>query len=218
MADGILGKKIGMTQVFGPDGEQIPVTVVEAGPCVVIREKTPDKDGYSAVQLGYREVRKKKLNLPQRGYLEKQKVPYVKYIREIKPDNPDKYKPGTQIVAENIFNAGDLVDVTGISKGKGFAGVIKRWGFRGGPATHGSMFHRAPGSIGAAADPSRTFKGLKMAGRMGGKRITVRNLEVVKVLKDKNALLIKGAVPGSPGGLLLIKKVSKGASLRPNSR
>jgi large subunit ribosomal protein L3 len=212
MADGILAKKVGMTQVFSEDGTQIPVTVVEAGPCVVIGEKTVEKDGYAAVQLGYREVNSKRLNRPQRGYLEKRKAPYVKIIREIKPDDPDKYKVGERIVAENIFNAGDIIDVTGVSKGKGFAGVMKRWNFKGGPATHGSMFHRAPGSIGQAADTSKVFKGIKMAGRMGGKRVTVRNLEVVDVLKEKNTMLIKGAVPGSNGGLLLIKKVASTAA------
>jgi large subunit ribosomal protein L3 len=208
MPDGILGKKIGMTQVFSEDGTQTPVTLVEAGPCVVIRQKTDEADGYTAVQLGYKEVSKKRLKFPQRGYLEKHKLPYVKYIREIKPDTPDKYEPGKQVVAEDIFDAGDLVNVTGISKGKGFAGVMKRWNFRGGPATHGSMFHRAPGSIGQAADPSRVFKGTKMAGRLGGKRVTVRNLKVIEVLKEKNAMLIKGAIPGARGSLLLIKKVA----------
>jgi large subunit ribosomal protein L3 len=209
MADGILGRKIGMTQVFSEDGTQTPVTVVEAGPCVVLREKTEGVDGYTAVQLGFKEVKKKRLKLPQRGYLEKHKVPYLKYILEITPDNPDKYKAGKQVVAEDIFNAGDIVNVTGVSKGKGFAGVMKRWNFKGGPATHGSMFHRSPGAIGQAAYPSRVFKGMKMGGRMGGKRVTVRNLEVVEVLKEKNAVLIKGAVPGSRRGLLLIKRVAK---------
>jgi large subunit ribosomal protein L3 len=209
MADGILGKKIGMTQVFCPDGTQLPVTVVEAGPCVVLREKILDKDGYTAVQLGYKEVKKKRLNCPQRGYLEKHKLPYLKYIREITPANSDKYEVSKQVVVEDIFNVGDLINVTGISKGKGFAGVMKRWNFKGGPATHGSMFHRAPGAIGQAAYPSRVFKGMKMGGRMGGKQVTVRNLEVVEVLKEKNAMLIKGAVPGSRGSLLLIKKIAQ---------
>lgn len=212
MADGILGRKIGTTQVFADDGTQVLVTVVEAGPCVVLREKTKAVDGYAAVQLGYQETKKARLNSPQRGYLEKHKSPYVKYIREITPDSPDKYKAGEQVVAEDIFNVGDTVNVTGISKGKGFAGVMKRWNFKGGPASHGSMFHRSPGAIGQAAYPSKVFKGMKMAGRMGGKRVTVRNLAVTDVLKGKNALLIKGAVPGSRGSLLLIKKVSPRAA------
>jgi large subunit ribosomal protein L3 len=208
MADGIIGRKVGMTQVFSEQGIQIPVTVVEAGPCVVIREKTLDKDGYAAVQLGYAEVNKKKLNLPRRRYLEKHKLPYVKLIREIKPDNPEKYKVGSKVLAENIFNAGDLINVTAISKGKGFAGVMKRWNFKGGPATHGSMFHRAPGSVGQAANPSHTFRGIKMGGQMGNKRVTIQNLEVIEILKDKNAMLIKGAIPGSSGGLLILKRVA----------
>ncbi len=208
MPDGILGRKIGTTQVFREDGVQIPVTVVEAGPCVVIRQKTKGKDGYAAVQLGYAEVKKKCLNQPQRSYLEKHKAPYLKHIREITPDSPDKYEAGKQVVVEDILNAGDLISVTGISKGKGFAGVMKRWNFKGGPATHGSMFHRSPGAIGQAAYPSRVFKGMKMGGRMGGKQVTVRNLEVAEVLKGKHAILIKGAVPGSKGGLLLIKRIT----------
>ncbi len=207
-----MGRKIGTTQVFNEDGAQVLVTVVEAGPCVVLREKTEAVDGYSAVQLGYREVKKERLNSPQRGYLEKHKLPYVKYIREITPDNPDKYKTGEQVVAEDIFSAGDIVNVTGVSKGKGFAGVMKRWNFKGGPASHGSMFHRSPGAIGQAASPSRVFKGMKMAGRMGGKRVTVRNLAITDVLKEKNALLIRGAVPGSKGSLLLIKRVATKAA------
>ncbi len=210
MADGILGRKIGTTHIFLDNGVQVPVTVVEAGPCVVIRQKTKGKDGYDAVQIGYKEVRKKCLNQPQYSYLEKHKGPYLKYIREISPDNPEKYEAGKQVVVDDIFSVGDVINVTGISKGKGFAGVMKRWNFKGGPASHGSHFHRSPGSIGQAAYPSRVFKGMKMAGRMGGKQVTVRNLEVTEVLEGKNALLIKGAVPGSRGSLLIIKKASSG--------
>jgi len=206
MSDGILGKKIGMTQVYAEDGEAIPVTVVQAGPCVVVREKTVEQDGYQAVQLGFGEVKPKRLNKPLLGYFAKQNVPPRRYLREIRPDNPEKYKVGQEVRVADIFAVGDKVTVTGTSKGKGFAGVMKRWGFAGGPATHGSMFHRAPGSIGSAAFPSRVFKGMKMAGRMGGKRVTVRNLEVVDILSERDLMLIRGAVPGSPGSLLIIKK------------
>ncbi len=208
MREGILGKKIGMTQFFTDSGKQIPVTVLEAGPCIVLAKKDKKKDGYTAVQIGYEEVPKKRLNRPKRGFLEKHKLPYIKYIREIQPENMEKYEQGKRIVAEDVFSEGDLVDVVGTSKGKGFAGVMKRWNFKGGPATHGSMFHRSPGSIGQAAYPSRVFKGMKMPGRMGGKRVTTRNLEVIEILKEKNIILIKGSVPGAKGSLVFIRKTA----------
>ncbi len=209
MADGFLAKKIAMTQIFGENGESIPVTVLEAGPCFVIREKTIEKDGYTSVCIGFDQVKPRRLTKPVRGYLDKHKIPAVRYIREIKPQNPEKFEVGKRIVAEDIFSPGDIVSVVGTSKGKGFAGVMKRWGFKGGPATHGSMSHRSPGSIGQSSSPSRVFPGVKMPGRMGDDRVTVRNLKVIKVPQGENTLLIKGAVPGSRGSLVLVQKTEK---------
>jgi len=208
MSDAILGRKIGMTQIFAEDGRCIPVTILKAGPCVVVREKTPDKDGYSAVQLGFESLPKKKVTKPKEGYFKKNKVDPVRVLREITPDSADKYKPGSKVTAEQVFSPGDCVSIIGTSKGKGFAGVMKRWNFHGGPAGHGSHFHRTPGSIGAGSWPSRTFKGKKLPGQMGNKRVTIPNLQVVDVPKGKDLILVRGPVPGSKGSLVLINKIS----------
>lgn len=208
MKKGILGKKLGMTQVFAEDGTVIPVTVVEAGPCVVTQIKTEEKDGYNAVQLGFEDIREKLVNKPLKGHFDKAGVPYKRYLREFKFENVDEYKVGDEIKVD-IFNVGDKVDVVGRSKGKGFAGAIKRWNFSRGPMSHGSHFHRAPGSMGAASPPGRVFKTKKLPGRMGNKRVTVQNLEVVKVDAERNLMLIKGAVPGPKGSMLIIKESVK---------
>lgn len=204
MIEGMIGKKVGMTQVFRENGELVPVTVIEAGPCRVVRLRTPEKDRYSAVQLSFQEVKENKLTKPLQGYFKKAGASPSRHLREFSSDLKE-IEVG-QTVAADLFQAGEKVDVTGVSKGKGFAGVIKRHHFRGGPASHGSMFHRAPGSIGASSFPSRVWKNQKLPGQMGSERVTVKNLEVVQVRKEENLLLVRGAVPGSPGTLLLIKK------------
>ncbi len=206
MVEGLIGKKIGMTQTFDDKGNVIPVTVIEAGPCTVIQMKTVEKDGYSAVQIGLVEDKEQKSNKPMAGHLKKAGVNAAKIIREFHFDEGSDVKEGSQFFAD-IFNEGDKVSVVGISKGKGFAGVVKRWGFHGGRRTHGSMFHRRPGSTGASAYPSHVFKGKKLPGHMGDDRVTVRNLKVIQVEKDKNLLVISGAVPGASGGYVLIKKI-----------
>jgi large subunit ribosomal protein L3 len=204
---GILGKKVGMTQIFDDTGEVTPVTVIEAGPCYVTQIKTKTKDGYEAVQLGFGEA--KRLNRPQRGHLPKG-VPDVRYLGEVKVDDISPYEIGQKIDA-GVFSVGDLVDVTGISKGKGFAGAMKRHGFGGGPATHGQSDRaRAPGSIGATSTPGRVFKGKRMPGHMGSQRTTVQNLKVAMVDPERNLLAVKGAVPGAKGGLVTIKSAVKG--------
>lgn len=211
MVEGLIGKKIRMTQHFTAEGLALPVTVIQAGPCIVIQRKEKEKDGYDAVQLGLIEdgVKEKRLNRPLLAHLKKANVPPVKIIKEFKLDLPvEEIKVGQKLTVE-IFNQQKSVDVVGKSKGRGFAGVIKRWGFRGGKTSHGSMFHRAPGSIGASAFPSRVIKGKKMPGRMGGKRITVKNLQLIKIEAEKNLLIVKGAIPGSKGSYLYIKKTLK---------
>lgn len=209
MSLGILGKKIGMTQIFDQKGEAIPVTLVKAGPCVVIQKKLEDKHGYNALQLGFDEVKKSKLNKPLQGIFEKLKLPPKRFIKEIRCPEIKQYEVGQEITVD-IFQVGDFVDISGVSKGKGFAGVVKRWGFHGGPASHGAHgWHRRPGSIGASAFPSRVFKGKKMAGHLGMAKVTVQNLEVVGVEREQNLLLVKGAVPGGKGGYLVIRKAIK---------
>lgn len=204
---GILGKKAGMTRVFDDSGEVTPVTIIEAGPCYVTQIKTEKKDGYQAIQLGFGEA--KRLNKPQRGHLPKG-VPDVRYLQEIRVDDVSAYEIGQKIDA-GIFSPGEMVDVTGTSKGKGFAGVMKRHGFGGGPTTHGQSDRaRAPGSIGSTSTPGRVFKGKRMPGRMGNQRCTVQNLEVVLVDPERNLLAVKGAVPGSKGELVTIKTAVKG--------
>ena len=209
MSPGILGKKIGMTQVFRPDGQVVPVTVLKAGPCVVVQRKTPATDGYDAVQLGLMEfVKKTSINKPQAGHLKKSSAEGVRFQREFRldefADNGD-LKPGDRVLVDE-FKPKEKVDVIGVSKGRGYAGLVKRHHFRGGDATHGSMFHRAPGSIGASSFPSRVFPGMKMSGQMGTARVTVRNLEVVEVDTEDNVLLVKGAVPGPNGGYVIVRR------------
>lgn len=204
MKKGILGKKHGMTQIFDEKGEVIPVTVIEAGPCVVVQKKTVEKDGYNAIQVGFGDVSEKKLNKPLLGHFKKAGVSPKRYLREFRLDDISGYEVGAEIKVD-IFKPGDRVDVTGISKGKGFAGVIKRYGARRGPMSHGSKYHRRVGSMGATTDPGRTFKGKKMPGRMGSDRVTIQNLEVVKVDPELNLLVVKGSVPGPKGSLLIIR-------------
>ena len=206
MEKAILGEKLGMTQLF-KDDLMIPVTVIKAGPCVVTQLKSAERDGYEAVQLGFGEMKKDKATMPVKGHLKKAGSEAVRIMAEV-PLDPSVYKPGQKIKVD-IFEEGDRTDVSGISKGKGFAGVIKRWGFSGGPASHGSRFHRAPGSIGQCATPSRVFKGKKMPGRMGGDKVTVQNLLVVGVDREKDLLLVKGAVPGARGSVVLIRESVK---------
>ncbi len=206
MSDGILGKKMGMTQIFTKEGMATPVTVVETGSCYVVQEKTEARDGYYAVQLGFAWQKESRVNKPLRGHFAKAKLSPLRLLREIKPTQREKYKLGQQILVNDVLSVGDRLKIIGTSKGKGFAGVMKRWRFHGGRATHGSCFHRAPGAIGASADPARTAKGKKLPGRLGGKQVTIKGLKVVDIVPEKNLLLIKGAVPGPNGGLLIIKK------------
>jgi large subunit ribosomal protein L3 len=201
----ILGRKVGMSQVFDEEGKAVPVTVIEAGPCYVVQKKIPERDGYAALQIGFDEVRGGKLNSPLRGHFNKDKVKPLRFLKEIRLDEAelDSYNVGQEIKVD-IFGPGESVDVQGISKGKGFAGAIKRHGFHRGPSKHGSKYHRGPGSLGAAG-VGRVFKGRKLPGRMGGDKVTVQNLQVVKVDSDRNLLLVRGAVPGPRKGLLVIK-------------
>ena len=208
MSPGIIGKKIGMTQVFRPDGQVVPVTVLKAGPCVVVQRKTPATDGYDAVQLGLVEFARKR-NKPITGHLKKAGADGVKYLREfrLKPGMGDP-KPGDKVLVDQ-FQLAEKVDITGISKGRGFAGTVKRHHFGGGDATHGSMFHRAPGSIGASSYPSRVVPGMRMSGHMGDDQVTVRNLEVVEIDLADNLLLVKGAVPGPNGGYVIVRRAKR---------
>jgi large subunit ribosomal protein L3 len=207
MVNGIIGKKLGMTQIFAPDGSVTPVTVIKAGPCVVVQRKTVSTDGYEAVQLGLVEDKSpKNVNKPMKGHFAKAGIPPTKILREFRlEDATDEIKVGDKVLVD-LFAEDDVVDVIGVSKGRGFAGFVKRHGFAGGRASHGSMFHRAPGSIGASAYPSRVIKGTRMAGHMGVARNTIRNLRVMKVNTDENLLLVRGAVPGPNGAVVLIKK------------
>jgi len=208
MSIGILGKKVGMTRLFEEHGAVIPVTVIEAGPCHIAQIKTKETDGYEAIQIGFGEKRRNTINKPAQGHFRKANVPSLRFLREFRLDSVENFHAGEQLTV-GIFSAGELVDISGISKGKGFSGVMKRWGFKGGKASHGAETHRHPGSIGASSDPSRVFKGLPMAGRMGGKRVTVQNLEVVKVDAERNLLVVKGSVPGPRNSMLIIRKAVK---------
>jgi large subunit ribosomal protein L3 len=203
---GIIGRKVGMTQVYAEDGRAFPVTVIEAGPCVVVQRKAKDKDGYSAVQLGLVESRKvKRVTKAMKGHFDKAGLPPCRVLREFRVADGAELKVGDKVsVAE--FNAGDAISVTGVSRGMGFQGVVKRHHFRGGAATHGSMFHRAPGSIGASAFPSRTLKGMRAGGQMGAERVTVKNLQVVRVDAPNNLLIVRGSVPGAGGSIVVIRK------------
>ena len=211
MSTGILGKKLGMTRLFNEHGQVIPVTVIEAGPCHIVQIKSKETDGYEAIQLGFGQKEEGTVNKPAQGRFKKANTPPLRYLREYKigeESSIENLELGGQFTVD-IFSVGERIDVSAISKGKGFAGVMKRWGHKGGKATHGAETHRAVGSIGASADPSRVFKGLPMAGRMGGKRVTVQNLEVVKVDAEKNLLVVKGSVPGPRNGILSIQKAAK---------
>lgn len=204
MKKGLLGKKLGMTQIFSEDGRKIPVTVVEAGPCVVLQKKTLEKDGYAALQLGFGSCDASRTTRPLIGHCKPAGQGTMKHLREFRISETDDFKVG-DIVRADIFEAGELVDVTGTSIGKGYQGVIKRWGFQGGRSSHGSRFHRAPGSIGCSATPSRVLKNKKMPGQMGNERVTVQRLQIVRVDEAENLILIKGAIPGSKNGIVLIK-------------
>ena len=208
MKKAILATKVGMTQIFSDDGVLTPVTVLQAGPCVVTQVKTVENDGYSAVQVGFVDKREKLVSKPQKGSFDKAGVSYKRYVRELKLDDAESYAVAQEIKAD-VFAAGDKIDATAISKGKGFQGAIKRHGQHRGPMTHGSKFHRHAGSNGAASDPSKVFKGKKMPGQMGNKKITIQNLEVVRVDAENNLLLVKGSVPGPKKCLVTIKEAVK---------
>lgn len=206
MIQGILGKKLGMTQVFVADGRRVPVTVVEAGPCTVVQKKTESTDGYSALQLGFMAKKTHRVTKPMMGHFKKADQGAFACLRELAVDTVDNYQVGDQITCDAVFKPGDIIDVTGTGKGKGFQGVIKRWGFSGGRASHGSKFHRGPGSIGMSAWPARVHKGKKMPGQMGNVRVTLQNLEVIEVRPEQNLILIKGAIPGPNNGFVLLRK------------
>ncbi len=206
---GILGKKLGMTQIFGDDGSVIPVTLIEAGPCYITQKKTMVNDKYEAIQLGFGEVEKKKLNQPKLGHLKKIDGPLLRHLKEIRISDVDAYEVGQKVEA-SIFQPGDFVDVTGISKGKGYAGVVKRHHFRGGPKTHGQSDRwRSGGSVGAGTTPGHVFKGTRMAGRMGNEQVTVQNIKVALVDAEKNLIAVRGAVPGGKNGLVIICEAVK---------
>ena len=209
MLTAILGKKLGMTQMFDESGRLVPVTVIQAGPVTVTQKKTVEKDGYEAVQVGFEPVKEGKLTKPVLGQLKKSGVEPMRHLRELPAAGLEDVEVGRQIKAEDVLCEGDTVAVTGISKGKGFAGAVKRWHFHGADMTHGSMVHRKPQS-GGATDAARTFKGVKRPGRMGGDTVTVRRLKVVRVDAETNVVLIRGAVPGANGGLVAIRKMEKG--------
>jgi large subunit ribosomal protein L3 len=207
MITGIIGRKVGMTQIFGQDGTVVPGTVIKAGPCVVVQAKSAATDGYEAVQLALVEERPARVRKPLAGHYAKAGVPPTRVRREVKlAKGAEPLKAGDQVLVNSVFTSGERVDVIGISRGKGFQGVVKRHNFRGGAATHGSMFHRAPGSIGASSYPSRVVKGMRAAGRMGGDRVTTRNLKVVQVDGENNLLVVRGSVPGAPGGYVVVRK------------
>ena len=204
MNKGLIGKKVGMTQIFDEQGKVIPVTVIEAGPCTVVQVKTNQTDGYNAIQLGFGEVKEHRVNKPVKGHYAKSKLTPKKHLREFRLDSVENIEVGTELKADT-FVAGDKLDIQGISKGKGFQGVIKRHGQSRGPMGHGSMYHRRPGSMGPTSTPGRVFKGKKLPGHMGRETITIQNLEVIRVDLDKNAILVKGSVPGAAGSILKLK-------------
>ena len=205
MAIGLIGRKIGMTQVFSEEGEVLPVTVIEAGPCFVITKKTVEKHGYNAIQLGFGSQKESRVSLPLLGQFKKANVPPCRILKEFRLDDVQPFEIGQKLTLD-LFSIGEKVTITGRSKGRGFAGVVKRWGFRGGRSSHGSMFHRAPGSIGSSADPSRVFKGKKLPGHYGNAKVTVRNLEIVDIKVEENLLVVKGSVPGGKRGVVIVKK------------
>jgi large subunit ribosomal protein L3 len=208
MIEGLLGKKLGMTHIFS-EGSEIPVTVIKVGACFVTQSKSADKDGYDAVQLGFGEKKPARVSKPMKGHFDKAGTSGFYHLAEFRGEELEKYEPGQEVGCADVFKVGDYVDISGRSKGKGFQGVVKRWGFHGGPASHGSMHGRTGGSIGQSSDPSRVFKGMKMPGQMGNRTTTVQNLEVVAVNGDDNIILVKGSVPGATGCLTVIKKAVK---------
>lgn len=210
MVKGLLGRKLGMGRVFTPDGRWIEVTLVEAGPCTVLQRKTADHDGYHAVQLGFEELPEKQVTKPMAGHFKKAGAAPKRVLREFRVEEGSELKTGDQVTTE-IFKTGDRVDVSGTTKGRGFAGVHKRLGYQGGPGTHGSNFHRRPGSIGQSAEPSEVYKGKGMPGHMGANKRTQVNLEIVDVVPEKNLLVVRGAVPGANGGLVVVRSSVKGA-------
>ncbi len=208
MKKAILGTKVGMTQIFGENGRVIPVTVVQAGPCVVVQKKTVETDGYEAVQVGFGEIAERKVNKPMKGHFAKADTPNKKYLREFRLDDCAALNVGDEIKAD-VFEAGEKVDVTGTSKGKGFAGPMKRWGLHRGPMSHGSGYHRGSGSMGACSNPGRVMKGKKLPGHMGVDKVTIQNLEVVKVDAEMNLILVKGAIPGAKGSVVTVRSSVK---------
>ncbi|WP_251860711.1 50S ribosomal protein L3 [Clostridium sp. Marseille-Q2269] len=208
MKKAILGKKLGMTQIFNENGKVIPVTVIEAGPCTVIQKKTVEKDGYEAIQVAFGDIREKLRSKPVKGHFAKAGVSLKRHIKEFKLEDSNSFEIGQEIKAD-VFQAGERVDISGVSKGKGFQGTIRRWNAHRGPMSHGSKFHRAVGSMGASSDPSRTFKNKRMPGHMGNVKTTVLNLEVVRIIPEKNLILIKGGVPGPNKGLVQIRNTVK---------
>lgn len=208
MKKAILGKKLGMTQLFNEDGVMIPVTVIEAGPCVVVQKKTVETDGYEAIQVGFDDKAERKMNKPMKGHFDKAKVAYKKNLREFRLDDISSFNVG-DVIKSDIFATGEMVDVTGTSKGHGYSGTVKRWGTHRGPMSHGSGYHRGVGSMGACSDPSRVYKGKKLPGHYGNVKKTIQNLYVAKVDADRNLILVKGGVPGPKGGLLIVKEAIK---------
>jgi len=201
---GILGRKVGMTRVYDENGRAIPVTVIEAGPCTILQKKTVGKEGYNAIQVGFLEKKESRLNKPEAGHFKRSGGVGFYHIKEFRVNDPESYEVGQKITLAEILTIGDLIDISGISKGRGFQGVIKRYGFSGGGSTHGSNFHRAPGSIGCSAWPSRVLKGKKMPGRMGNDLVTLKNLKVIDVRIEENVLLVHGTIPGAKNGILNI--------------
>lgn len=208
MEKGLIGRKLGMTQVFSEEGAAVPVTVIEAGPCVVVQKKTREADGYEALQLGFGRKKQKRVTKPLQGHFRKADKGFFRVLREFKLNDCTEYDVGAELNV-GMFDAGEYVDIIGTSKGRGFAGGVKRHGFKGGRASHGSMFHRAPGSIGASAYPSRVLKGKKLPGHMGDRRVTVQNLVVFGVRPDRNLLLVRGSVPGSTNGIVIVRNAVK---------
>jgi large subunit ribosomal protein L3 len=204
----IIGRKVGMTQIFDSNGKIVPVTVVEAGPCVVVQMKTVENDGYNAIQVGFGDIRERLVNKPRQGHFQKAGVALKRYIKEFRLEDTSSYSIGNEIKVD-VFTVGEKVDISGVSKGKGFAGSIKRWNQHRGPMSHGSKFHRAPGSMGASSSPSRVFKNKKLPGHMGSVNTTLLNLEVVKIMPEKNVILIKGGVPGPNKGIVVIRNSVK---------
>jgi large subunit ribosomal protein L3 len=206
MHRGLLGRKLGMSSLFSPEGERVPVTVLEVGPCVVTQIKTRATDGYNALQVGFLEKRPSRVNKPLQGHFKKSGGQAYVSITEFAVDEPSAHALGETLTVDNVFQVGELVDVCGVSRGRGFTGVVKRWGFHGGRATHGSMSRRAPGSIGASATPSKVLKGRKLPGQYGNRRVTIKNLEVVDIRPEQNLMIVKGAAPGSRSGLIEVRK------------